>query len=89
MAHIAMVSIPAPGHVNPSLEIIRELVNRGHRVTYANDAAWAETVRGVGAELVPYESTLPFHREIRRELREEGGTAHAATLVEQLLRPRR
>jgi MGT family glycosyltransferase len=63
MAHIAMVGIPAPGHVNPSLEIIRELVNRGHRVTYANDAAWAETVRGVGAELVPYESTLPFHRE--------------------------
>ena len=63
MAHIAMVSIPAPGHVNPSLEIIRELVARGHRVTYANDPAWAETVREVGAELVPYESTLPFHRE--------------------------
>jgi MGT family glycosyltransferase len=63
MAHIAMVSIPAPGHVNPSLEIIRELVVRGHRVTYANDPAWAETVREVGAELVPYESTLPFHRE--------------------------
>lgn len=63
MAHIAMVSIPAPGHVNPSLEVIRELVARGHRVTYANDAAWAETVRDVGAELVPYRSTLPFHRE--------------------------
>jgi MGT family glycosyltransferase len=63
MAHIAMVSIPAPGHVNPSLEIIRELVARGHRVTYANDPAWAETVRDVGAELVPYESTLPFHRD--------------------------
>ncbi len=63
MAHIAMVSIPAPGHVNPSLEIIRELVARGHRVTYANDPAWAETVREVGAELVPYQSTLPFHRE--------------------------
>jgi MGT family glycosyltransferase len=63
MAHIAMVSIPAPGHVNPSLEIVRELVARGHRVTYANDPAWAETVREVGAELVPYESTLPFHGE--------------------------
>lgn len=63
MAHIAMVSIPAPGHVNPSLEVIRELVARGHRVTYANDPAWAETVRGVGAELVPYTSTLPFHKE--------------------------
>jgi MGT family glycosyltransferase len=63
MAHIAMVSIPAPGHVNPSLEVIRELVARAHRVTYANDPAWAETVRGAGAELVPYESTLPFHRD--------------------------
>ncbi|MHA6622986.1 macrolide family glycosyltransferase [Pseudonocardia sp. DLS-67] len=63
MAHIAMVSIPAPGHVNPSLEVIRELVRRGHRVTYANDVAWAETVRDAGAELVPYRSTLPFHRE--------------------------
>jgi MGT family glycosyltransferase len=63
MAHIAMVSIPAPGHVNPSLEVIRELVARGHRVTYANDPAWAETVRAVGAELVPYHSTLPFHRD--------------------------
>jgi MGT family glycosyltransferase len=63
VAHIAMVSIPAPGHVNPSLEVIRELVARGHRVTYANDPAWAETVRAVGAEFVPYHSTLPFHRD--------------------------
>jgi MGT family glycosyltransferase len=63
MAHIAMVSIPAPGHVNPSLEVIRTLVERGHRVTYANDPAYADTVRGLGAEFVPCESTLPFHTE--------------------------
>ena len=30
--HIAMVSIPAPGHVNPSLAIIARLVAAGHRV---------------------------------------------------------
>ncbi|MCY1035900.1 glycosyltransferase [Corallococcus sp. BB11-1] len=58
-AHIAMVSIPAHGHVNPSLELIRELVSRGHRVTYANDASFAEVVSSTGAELVPYRSTLP------------------------------
>ncbi|WP_164019562.1 macrolide family glycosyltransferase [Pyxidicoccus trucidator] len=58
-AHIAMVSIPAHGHVNPSLEVIRELVARGHRVTYANDASFADRIRGTGAELVPYTSTLP------------------------------
>jgi MGT family glycosyltransferase len=59
MAHIAMVSIPEPGHVNPSLEVIRELVRRGHRVTYANDPAYGEIVAGAGAELKPYRSTLP------------------------------
>lgn len=58
-AHIAMVSIPAHGHVNPSLEVIRELVARGHRVTYANDPSFADVIRGTGAELVPYTSTLP------------------------------
>ncbi|MCP2258836.1 glycosyltransferase, MGT family [Streptoalloteichus tenebrarius] len=58
-AHIAMVSIPAPGHVHPNLEVIRELVARGHRVTYANDPRYAELVTGVGAEFVPYTSTLP------------------------------
>jgi MGT family glycosyltransferase len=59
MSHIAMVSIPEPGHVNPSLEVIRELVSRGHRVTYANDPSYGEIVRGMGAELKPYRSTLP------------------------------
>ncbi|MCP3058006.1 glycosyl transferase [Myxococcus sp. K38C18041901] len=58
-AHIAMVSIPAHGHVNPSLEVLRELVARGHRVTYANDASFAEPIQQTGAELVPSPSTLP------------------------------
>ena len=58
-AHIAMVSIPFHGHVNPSLEVIRELVDRGHRVTYANVVSFGDFVRSVGAELKPYASTLP------------------------------
>ncbi|NLE81458.1 MAG: glycosyl transferase [Rhodococcus sp.] len=57
--HIAMVSIPAPGHVNPSLEIIRELAARGHRVTYANDPSMESVITETGAELRPYKSTLP------------------------------
>lgn len=58
-AHIAMVGVPAVSHVLPSLEIIRELVARGHRVTYANGEAVAELVTGTGAEFVPFHSTLP------------------------------
>jgi MGT family glycosyltransferase len=58
-AHIAMFSIAAHGHVNPSLEVIRELVARGHRVTYAIPPAFAEKVAGTGAEPKLWNSTLP------------------------------
>src|SRR3546814_1312239 len=57
--HIAMVSIPAPGHVNPSLAIIARLVAAGHRVTYANDESMREVIEATGAEFAPYVSTLP------------------------------
>ncbi|MFH8791860.1 macrolide-inactivating glycosyltransferase [Streptomyces sp. NPDC017941] len=58
-AHIAMFSIAAHGHVNPSLEVIRELVARGHRVTYAIPHAFEEKVAETGAEPVLYPTTLP------------------------------
>ncbi|WP_309052174.1 macrolide-inactivating glycosyltransferase [Streptomyces sp.] len=58
-AHIAMFSIAAHGHVNPSQEVIRELVARGHRVSYAIPASFAEKVAATGATPVVYTSTLP------------------------------
>lgn len=58
-AHIAMFSIAAHGHVNPSLDVIRELVDRGHRVSYAIPGSFAEKVAATGAEPVIYPSTLP------------------------------
>ncbi|MFC9855713.1 macrolide-inactivating glycosyltransferase [Streptomyces prasinus] len=58
-AHIAMFSIAAHGHVNPSLEVIRELVARGHRVTYAIPPALADKAAATGAEVKPWNSVLP------------------------------
>ncbi|MFE0101924.1 macrolide-inactivating glycosyltransferase [Streptomyces sp. NPDC059009] len=58
-AHVAMFSIAAHGHVNPSLEVIRELVARGHRVTYAIPHLFEEKVAETGAEPVLYTTTLP------------------------------
>lgn len=54
-----MFSIAAHGHVNPSLEVIRELVARGYRVSYAIPASFAEKVATTGAEPVLYTSVLP------------------------------
>ncbi|WP_237527739.1 MULTISPECIES: macrolide family glycosyltransferase [unclassified Streptomyces] len=63
-AHIAMIGVPMVSHVLPGLEVIRELVARGHRVTYANDPATAGLIEPTGAELVAYGSTLPFRDNI-------------------------
>ncbi|MEV6733576.1 macrolide-inactivating glycosyltransferase [Streptomyces sp. NPDC051364] len=62
-AHIAMFSIAAHGHVNPSIELIRELVARGHRVSYAIPASFAEKIAEAGATPVIWNSTLPTDDE--------------------------
>ncbi len=58
-ADIATFSIAAHGHANPSIEVIRELVARGHRVTYAIPPAFDEKVAETGAEPRLWHSTLP------------------------------
>ncbi|MDX2394795.1 macrolide-inactivating glycosyltransferase [Streptomyces sp. DK15] len=62
-AHIAMFSIAAAGHVNPSIEVIRELVARGHRVSYAIPAQYADRIAETGATPVIWNSTLPTEEE--------------------------
>ncbi|MFI5655705.1 macrolide family glycosyltransferase [Streptomyces anulatus] len=54
-----MIGIPIVSHVLPGLGIVRELVARGHRVTYANDPVMADRIEATGAELVPCASVLP------------------------------
>lgn len=56
-----MVSIAHHGHVNPSLGIVRELVARGHRVSYAipDEGDFVTRVRATGAEPRVWKSTLP------------------------------
>ncbi|MFI2620351.1 macrolide family glycosyltransferase [Streptomyces sp. NPDC018584] len=57
--HIAMIGSPIVSHVLPGIEVIRELVARGHRVTYADDPIVAEQITATGAEFVPCTTTLP------------------------------
>lgn len=59
MSHIAMVAPAAHGHVNPSLPVIAELVARGHRVSYAVPAPFAESVASTGATPVAHDTLLP------------------------------
>ncbi|WP_244189100.1 macrolide family glycosyltransferase [Streptomyces yokosukanensis] len=57
--HIAMIGSPIVSHVLPGLEVIRELVARGHRVTYVSAPNTADLIQPTGAEFVPCATTLP------------------------------
>ncbi|MFI1223416.1 MULTISPECIES: macrolide family glycosyltransferase [unclassified Streptomyces] len=54
-----MVGAPIVSHVLPGLGLIRELVARGHRVSYADDPAVADLITATGAEFVPCTTLLP------------------------------
>ncbi|MFF8841849.1 macrolide family glycosyltransferase [Streptomyces sp. NPDC015127] len=58
-AHIAVFGVPMPGHINPTLAVVEELVARGHRVSYAMTDEFAPLVKSVGAEPVVYPDAVP------------------------------
>ena len=62
--------IPAFGHTNPSIEVVRELIRRGHRVRYYSFADFRERIEGTGAEFVPCDEYLPpIDEKAERRLR--------------------
>jgi MGT family glycosyltransferase len=58
--HLAMIGTTTPSHVYPSLALIKELVSRGHRVSYAIGETLAGLVEPTGAEPVTHPSILPL-----------------------------
>lgn len=57
--HLAFVSGPAHGHVNPALPLVEELVERGHRVTFATGRDLIGAVTEAGAAPVEIPASLP------------------------------
>lgn len=58
--HIAMIGCTAPSHIYPSLAVIRELVARGHRVSYAVGEPLTGLIEPTGAEVVSHPTILPL-----------------------------
>lgn len=53
MSKIVFFCIPAHGHTNPTLGVVRELVARGHQVWYYSYRAFREKIESAGAVFVP------------------------------------
>lgn len=52
MSKIAFFSIPAQGHTNPTLEVVKELIRQGHEVRYYSYESMKEKIISTGAEYV-------------------------------------
>ena len=52
MSRIVFFCIPAHGHTNPSLGVVKELVARGHEVWYYSYDMFREKIEGAGARFV-------------------------------------
>ncbi len=53
MARIVFFCIPAHGHTNPTLGVVRELTARGHEVLYYSYEPFREKIEGAGASFFP------------------------------------
>lgn len=53
MGKIVFFCIPAHGHTNPTLGVVRELIERGHEVWYYSYNMLKEKIEATGAKFVP------------------------------------
>lgn len=57
--NIMFFSIPAHGHTNPTIEVVRTLTQRGHVVRYYSFEPFRSRIEDAGAEFVPCDDALP------------------------------
>ncbi len=80
--HIAVVSLGAFGHVNPTLSFVTELVKRGVRVTYFTTEDFRRIIEPTGADFVPVPSWMasndPNNQPKEEGKKEDSGDSVAA-----------
>lgn len=68
MAKIAYVGIPAHGHTNPILPVLKSLVERGHHVLFYNSEEFRPKVKSTGVDFRPYDHHFPSTRKISKRM---------------------
>lgn len=64
MSKIVFFNMPAHGHTNPTIEVVRELVNRGHEVKYYSFSEFKDKIEAAGATYICCDEYLP---ELKKE----------------------
>lgn len=69
MATIAYIGLPAHGHTNPALPVMKALAERGHHVLFYNAESFRERVGVAGVDFRPFPEPMPTESEISRAMR--------------------
>ena len=67
---IAYVGLPAHGHTNPALPVLKALRERGHEVLFYNGASFREKAEAAGVTFRALPEPLPTEREMAEALHE-------------------
>ncbi|WP_419724481.1 macrolide family glycosyltransferase [Terrisporobacter petrolearius] len=59
MSKVVFFSIPAHGHTNPTIEVVRGLTSRGHEVWYYSFEEFREKIEGAGANYISCDDYVP------------------------------
>jgi len=79
MGRIVYFSLPAHGHINPTLPVIRELVRRQQQVIYYGTERFRQAIEDTGAEFRPYSAEFDMPEQ------GPGPFARLSTTLETLL----
>lgn len=82
MSKIVFFSIPAHGHTNPTIPVVKELVNHGHQVWYYSFNEFQQKIEAAGARFISCDAYLPMISA--EELEKKAGKDFAA-LIEMVV----
>jgi MGT family glycosyltransferase len=76
MSRVVFLNISAPGHVNPTLGLVVELINRGEEVTYYENPYFQKEIEALGAS---FRSNPPLKEVVRSQYNDEFSIIPALT----------
>lgn len=56
MSHVLFINVFGHGHINPTISVVSELVDRGEKVTYIAGEEFKDKVEGAGARFIGYKN---------------------------------
>jgi MGT family glycosyltransferase len=85
VAKIAYVGLPAHGHTNPTLPVMKALVARGHEVLFYNGETFRQRVEATGVSFRPLpDDPLPTERDMSEAMHE---FINASLMFSEMSRP--